>query len=144
MYGQYNNQFYPGYGYQPQPQMQPIQQYPQSLCSFVKSIDELNNYRVMPNVYYIGVNRDNKEIYVRKMNNDGNIEVETYVLKSEEKQKSENELIAERLTNIEQLLKERNNVQSNGYVNQQFTQSQTGCDASIPTSTTNIQSNDGR
>ena len=119
MYGQYNQQFYPNYGYQPQPQVQPIQQYPQSTCMFVNSANELNNFRVMPNTYYLGVNRDTKEIYVRKMNNDGNIEVETYTLKSEAKVKSEYELIAERLTGIEKALKERTNERNNKYANKQ-------------------------
>lgn len=119
----YNQQFYPGYmpnpaayGYQPQPQ---YPQYPQSSCLFVNSINEMNNVRVMPNAYYLGINRDSKEIYVRKMNNDGNIEVETYTLKSESKVKSEYELLNDRLTGIEQLLKEKSNVQSNEYVGKQ-------------------------
>ena len=73
----------------------------------------------MPNWYYLGINRDSKEIYVRKMNNDGNIEVETYTLKSESKVKSEYELLDERLTGIEQLLKEKLNVQHNEYVSKQ-------------------------
>ncbi|MBO7735329.1 MAG: hypothetical protein J6S67_22375 [Methanobrevibacter sp.] len=116
----YGQQFYPGYmpnptpyGYQPQPQ------YPQTTCSFINSVNELNNIRVMPNWYYLGINRDSKEIYVRKMNNDGNIEVETYTLKSESKVKSEYELLDERLTGIEQLLKEKLNVQHNEYVSKQ-------------------------
>lgn len=128
----FNQQFYPNYmpnsnyyGIQPPTQVQPIQQYPQSTCYFVNSANELNSVRVMPNAYYIGINKDSKEIYVRKMNNDGNVEVETYTLKSEQKEKSEYEKLDERLTSIEQLLKEKNNERSNGYVNQQFAQQQT-------------------
>lgn len=109
----FNQQFYPGYmpnsnmyGVQPQAIQQYQSQTPQSICYFVNSVNELGNLRVMPNFYYLGINKDSKEIYVRRMNNDGNIEVETYTLKSEEKQKSENELIAERLSNIETLLKQ--------------------------------------
>lgn len=58
----------------------------------------------MPNVYYVGLSPDNKEIYVRKMNNDGNIELETYALKAEQKQKTELQTIAERLEAIEKRL----------------------------------------
>lgn len=127
MYNQFN-QFYP-YGAQLPPQTQPIQQFqqqlPQASCYFVKSIDELANVRIMPNIYCMGINKDNKEIYVRRMNNDGNIEVETYTLKSELKEKSELEKITERLTSIENSLKEKKDERFNGYVNQQPAQQQT-------------------
>ena len=141
----YNQQFYPGY--MPNYTPQPIQQYqtltPQSLCYFVKSIDEISNVRVQPNVYYMGINRDNKEIYVRRMNNDGNIEVETYILKSEEKQKSQMDDIADRITNIENILKERKHEQPNGYINQQPNQPQTQYNAPVSTAQTNVRTNDG-
>ena len=142
MYNNYN-QFYP-YGAQLPPQTQPIQQFqqqmPQASCYFVKSIDELSGIRIMPNIYCMGINKDGKEIYVRRMNNDGNIEVETYSLKSESKEKSELEKITERLTNIENSLKEKNNERFNGYVNQQPAQQQT----QYVTTNANFQSNDGR
>lgn len=139
MYNQFN---YPAYGYGMQPQSQPIQQFqsqtPQATCYFVKSVEELANTRVAPNTYYIGINKDNKELYVRRMNNDGNIELETYHLKSELKEKSELEKISDRLTAIENTLKERKNERLNEYANQQFNQQQTQFNATIPTAQTNI------
>ena len=70
----FNNPFMMGF-----PQQQPIQTMqiqPQASCFFVKSASDLTGVNVMPNVFYVGLSPDNKEIYVRKMNNDGNIELE--------------------------------------------------------------------
>ncbi|MBQ8677251.1 MAG: hypothetical protein IJ529_02135 [Alphaproteobacteria bacterium] len=92
----------------------------------------------MPNIYCMGINKDGKEIYVRRMNNDGNIEVETYSLKSESKEKSELEKITERLTNIENSLKEKNNERFGKYVNQQPAQQQAQYYASNATTTSNV------
>lgn len=145
MYNNNFNQFYPYGVQQPMPmppQTQPIQQFqqqlPQASCYFVKSIDELSGIRIMPNIYCMGINKDNKEIYVRRMNNDGNIEVETYSLKSESKEKSELEKITERLTNIENSLKEKNNEQFGKYVNQQPAQQQAQYYASNATTASNV------
>lgn len=98
----FNNPFMMGF-----PQQQPIQTMqtqPQASCFFVKSPADLAGVNVMPNVFYVGLSPDNKEIYVRKMNNDGNIELETYALKAEQKQKTELQTIAERLEAIEKRL----------------------------------------
>lgn len=121
----YNNQYYNPYLANMQPIQQFQQQTPQASLYFVKSVNELSGVRTMPNVYCMGINKDNKEIYVRKMNNDGNIEVETYSLKSEEKEKSDLEKITERLTAIETTLKEKSNEWSSKYANQQPAQQQT-------------------
>lgn len=145
----FNQQFYPGYmpnsniyGIQPPSQ---VMTPPQPQISFVqaKSMDELSKYRVMPNVSYMGINSDNKEIYVRRMNNDGNIETETYSLKSEQKEKSQLEIISDRITNIENILKEKKDEQHNGYVNQQSNQQQTQYNAPVPTTQANVRTNDG-
>ena len=87
----FNQQFYPGYMpnsnvYGMQPPSQVVTP-PQPQVSFVqaKSLEELSKYRVLPNLSYMAINTENKEIYVRRMNNDGNIETETYSLKSEQK-----------------------------------------------------------
>lgn len=117
----FNQQYYPGYmpnsniyGMQPPTQVtNPLQ--PQISFVQAKSMNDLAKFRVMPNVSYMGINEDSKEIYVRKMNNDGNIETETYSLKSEQKEKSQLEIISDRLTAIEEKLNERNTK----YVNQQ-------------------------
>lgn len=119
------NQFYNPYLAPTQPIQQFQQQTPQASLYFVKSVNDLSGVRTMPNVYCMGINKDDKEIYVRKMNNDGNIEVETYSLKSEQKEKSDLEKITERLTAIETTLKEKSNEWSGKYVNQQPAQQQT-------------------
>lgn len=76
----------------------------QASCYFVKTPQELASVNVQPNVYYLGINGDNGEIYVRRMNNDGNIEAETYVKASEKKEKTELQKILERLDVIEKKL----------------------------------------
>lgn len=99
----YNNPFFMGQF----PAQQPIQNMnvqPQASCFFVKSASDLAGVNVMPNVFYVGLSQDNKEIYVRKMNNDGIVEVETYTLKAEQKQKTDLQAIADRLEAIEKKL----------------------------------------
>lgn len=79
---------------------------PQASLYFVKSPQELPSFNLMPNNYFVGLNQDNKEIYVRRMNNDGKIEVESYVLKEEVKEKTDIEKIFDRLDGIEKKLSE--------------------------------------
>lgn len=142
----FNQQLYPGFmpnyaGYNTQPPAQ-LMTSPQPQISFVqvKSADEMSKYRVSPTMSCMGVNSDSKEIYFRKMNNDGNIENETYSLKSEIKEKSQLEIISERLSAIESTLKEKSNESHTQYVNQQPTYQQ----AQFNASNANFQSNDGR
>lgn len=95
--------------YQMQQQQQPIQNLnvqPQSQCYFVRSQNDLANINVMPNYYYLGINSDANEIYVKRMNNDGLIELKTYSLQSEKKEKTEFQAIFDRLDSIEQKLSE--------------------------------------
>lgn len=85
--------------------IQTLQQKPlQAVCYFVKSIQDLNSVDILPGVYYLGINSDGKELYVRKINDDGNIGLETYTLAVEKKEKSELQQIADRLSNIERQL----------------------------------------
>ena len=79
---------------------------PQAYCYTVKSPADLTGINIMPNTFYIGINQDNKEIYMKKMNNDGNIEIETYSLFSEKKEKTDLQAIADRLESIEKRLSE--------------------------------------
>lgn len=88
---------------------QPIQSLsaqPQSQCYFVKSQNDLNSISVMPNYYYLGINADSDEIYVKRMNNDGLVEVKTYSLQSEKKEKTEFQAVFDRLDGIEKKLSE--------------------------------------
>lgn len=106
----FNNGFggYGSYGnYQQNPQsIQNINVQPQSFCYFVKSPNELNNINVMPNTFYLGINTEGNEIYVRRMNNDGLIDMKTFSLLSEKKEKTDLQTIAERLDGIEKKLSE--------------------------------------
>ena len=115
----YNNMpqqrgFYPQNNYMqqiPAQQPQTIQNVAQSIqpqlySYFVKQAADLVTPNIMPNTLYLGINSGNKEIYIRKMNNDGNIELETYVLQSGTKEKSELQAIVERLDSIEKKLAE--------------------------------------
>lgn len=90
----------------------------QASCYFVKAAQELASVNVQPNVYYLGINSDKSEIYVRRMNNDGNIEAETYVKASEQKEKTEMQKILERLDAIEKKLPEVKDVSAVNVVNQ--------------------------
>lgn len=83
---------------------QPVQ--PQLYSYFVKQAADLATPNIMPNTLYLGINSGQKEIYIRKMNNDGNIELETYTLSSGKKEKSELQAIVERLDSIEKKLAE--------------------------------------
>lgn len=85
--------------------IQTIQQKPlQAVCYFVKSIDDLSKIDTLPGVYYLGINENGKELYVRKINGDGNVGVDTYALTAEKKEKTELQQISERLSNIEKQL----------------------------------------
>lgn len=108
MYPNYNPY---NYGFT-QPQTQAIQNLNQQIqkqaaCYFVKAPEELAGVNVMPNIFYLGINRDDKEVYVRRMNNDGNIEVEKYVLASGVKEKTELQTISERLEKIEKFMEKK-------------------------------------
>lgn len=128
-YGGYNN-FNP-YGVQPQmqpqvqPQVQPqevVQEQPQNVgmtiqtiqssqnlspqavCYFVAAKDEMQNLKVEPNTFYIGINKQAKEMYVRAWNNDGNIDFNTYTLTEGKKESSGITSIIEKLEAIENKL----------------------------------------
>lgn len=131
MYPNYNPNFNPNFnpnynqGYYPQTQqihqqqVQTIQ--PQANTYFVRSIADLNGLNVMPNNYYVGINQDKKEIYVRRMNNDGNIEVETYALLSEKKEKTDLQAIFDRLDEIEKKITQRQPQSMKGKDNERTT-----------------------
>lgn len=118
MYEQFGNYN----GFNPYPQMQrPVVQQPQGLHTqtiqsitqpaqqqiatyFVKSASELTSIQVMPNVLYLGINSDGKELYVRKMNIDGNVELETYALINGTKEKTEIQAITEKIDEMKAMI----------------------------------------
>lgn len=80
---------------------QPIQtiqpQQPQAVCYFVSSKSDLQNIQVQPNIVYIGINKQDKEIYMRAWNNDGIIDFDTYSLSGGEKENTELKSIMDKL-----------------------------------------------
>lgn len=94
--------------YQPW-QGQPIQNLnqtmqPQASCYFVSSPEELNGIGIMPNNVYLGINQNTKEIYVRRMDNNGITQLETYTMSANVEQKNEYRLILEQLASINEKL----------------------------------------
>ena len=106
MYEQFGN--YSGY-YQNRPVPQPIQSISQPaqrqvITYGVKSASELANIPVMPNTIYLGINSDGKELYVRQMNLDGNVELNTYALINGTKEKTELQAIADKIDEMKGLI----------------------------------------
>lgn len=80
---------------------QPIQtiqpQQPQAVCYFVSSKSDLQNIQVQPNIVYIGINKQDNEIYMRAWNNDGIIDFDTYSRSGGEKENTELKSIMDKL-----------------------------------------------
>lgn len=103
-----------------QPVHQKIQ--PQVMCYFAQNVAEMDNIKLLPDTYYIGINQNTKEIYIRKMNNMCLAETEIYNLVTNKKEKSELETILERLNNLESKI--------------------TKGDTNVPNNTTNVTTGD--
>lgn len=124
----FNQNFNQNFGYAPPfdyTQFQPMQTIqtirtpePQVQTLFVNGASDLDKLQIIPNTLFIGINKATKEVYIRQMNNDGLIELNTYVLANEKQEKSELKMILERIEQMEQNLKgkdnERNVATSNG------------------------------
>lgn len=101
MYNNFMNGYNNSYnGYQQPIQNVAQQTQSQASCFFVKSPEELAGLNIMPNVFYLGINRDKKEVYIRRMNNDGNIEVENYSLSVGKEEKNDLKKIMEEITDL--------------------------------------------
>lgn len=97
---------YPGfYPQQAQPQSVPVQPLQKSAQFYsVESPQDLDNIRPSLNVLYFGVNSKSKEIYLKQINNDGRVSLETYSLANDKKEKSELETVLEKLSELESKL----------------------------------------
>ena len=96
------------------PQAQPIQPVnnvvqPQAYCYSVTSADDMANITPMLNTTYLGINSKAKEIYVRRLNNDGLIENEIYKKSSGNQEKDSYNVIMEKLSAIEEKLSVKEN-----------------------------------
>lgn len=96
--------------YMQQPQAQPIQQLPQQhteakvISYFVDKAEQLATINPMPGVIYLGINTKDDKIFLRRMNNDGLMEVKAYSLVTEQTKKTDMQEVLDRLFNIERKL----------------------------------------
>ena len=91
----------------------PVPPQPQIQCFFVSSKEEAKNVQVQLNTIYLIINTPQKEIYLKKYNNDGLIDFITYkdettIPKQEEKQEKDYtgffNSVNEKLENLEKLI----------------------------------------
>ena len=115
----FNNPYYSGNGYyqsdiyrnNPQnmqtPQtIQTIQQIqPQVMSYFASSVNDMGNIQVNPNIIYLGINVQAKEIYTKQMNNDGITETNIYKISDGKQEQNIMNTIMERLNNIDEKMK---------------------------------------
>ena len=93
--------------YMQQAVAQPIQQIPQQhmeqrvISYFVESAEQLATINPMPNTIYLGINSRDGKIFMRRMNNDGLMEVKTYSLAAEQTKKPDIQEVLDRLAKIE-------------------------------------------
>ena len=96
--------------YMQQPQWQPVQQIPQTAQEtkvvpyFVDTAEQLSTINPMPNVIYLGINTKDGKIFMRRMNNDGLMELKTYSVVGEHTKRTDTQEILGRLAKIEKKL----------------------------------------
>ena len=95
--------------YMQQPMAQPIQQLPQHvdprvISYFVDTAEQLSTINPMPNTLYLGINNRDGKIFMRRMNNDGLVEVKTFSLQLDQTRKTDTQEILGRLEKIEKKL----------------------------------------
>lgn len=87
----FNNPFLNSF--QMQVQVQPV---------FVGSIEEARSIQTVPNTIHVALNRGAKEVYTKRLNNDGIIEFEVYKVSSgEDSRQNELDSIVKRLEALE-------------------------------------------
>ena len=97
-------------GQQPQHGM-PLQNIPQQsvirptvIPYNVETAEQMSAIIPMPNTIYLGINDKDGKIFIKRMNNDGLTEVQTYILAGEQTKKTDTQEILERIANIENKL----------------------------------------
>ena len=101
------NPFYPNANRMPQigspvQQIQDVQKTAQFYS--VNNQSEMETIKPDLNVFYVGMNKTKKEIYVKQLNLDGTVSLEVYNLASNEQKKNEMDAVMEKLTTIERKL----------------------------------------
>ena len=107
------------YPYYPANRIQNISSYNANevLCYYVSNPKDMDKLQVNYGTLYIGINNDKKELYIRQMNSNGLIDVNTYVLQSGEQQKNEYTVILEKLDELTKGVGNVHNQSANGAVN---------------------------
>lgn len=77
---------------------------PKIMSYTVDSVEQLATLPPVPNTIYLGISRDGRKIFQRRMNNDGLMEVKTYSLVVEQTKKTDTQEILDRIANIEKKL----------------------------------------
>lgn len=95
--------------YTPNVQGQPIQKIEksndtQAFCYFVTTEEDMKSLKIVPDTYYVGLNTKAKEIYIRKMEEDGTTVLEKFKFEGNSSEKTELQIMNERLSNIEKVL----------------------------------------
>lgn len=70
----------------------------------VETLEQMSAIVPMPNTIYLGMNDKDGKIFIKRMNNDGLTEVQTYMLAGEQTKKTDTQEILARLANLESKL----------------------------------------
>lgn len=81
----------------------------QAQIYFVNSPKDMEKINPTLNVVYIGINKDNNEIYLRQMNTTGLIDFNTYSLSTGGQEKNDFAKIMERIEHLENMMKGKEN-----------------------------------
>lgn len=86
-----------------QPIPMPLPRIEEKIISYngIESPEQLSALPPVPNTIYLGVNLKTGKIFMRRMNNDGLMEVKTFSVTTEQTKKTDNAEILDRLTKIE-------------------------------------------
>lgn len=113
---------------------------PQVQCYFVSSPNDLSSIQVQLNTVYIGLNDSAKEIYIRQLNNDGNIDFKTYKLLSGTQEQTDMKSIVVALEEIKNYIKGATNESNATTVSPTIIVRQNADESTVPT----VQQNDVR
>jgi len=96
--------------YMQQQWQQPVQQVPQAhsetrvVSYFVDTAEQLSTINPMPNVIYLGLNIKDGKVFMRRMNNDGLMELKTFSVVGEHTKRTDMQEVLGRLSKIEKKL----------------------------------------
>ena len=99
----YNNQYMQQMAQQVQQMPVPMPRIEERIISYpnIESLEQLSGLPPIPNTIYLGVNLKDGKIFMRRMNNDGLVEVKTFSVTTEQTKKTDVQEILDRLSKIE-------------------------------------------